>query len=491
MPAPGLVTLVGAGPGDPALLTRGGAEALGRAEVVVYDHLVHPRLLDLAPGASLIFAGKQAGRCALPQDQINALLIEHARAGRRVVRLKGGDPYVFGRGAEEAEALYAADVPFRVIPGVTAAVGASAYAGLAITHRDAASAVAFVTGHGDPATDGRVDWRALAAFPGTIVVYMGTARLAAICATLQAHGLDGATPSALVCRGTMPSQRVVQGTLAELAGLVAEAGVGAPGLLVVGRVVGRRGPLSWFERLPLFGRRVVLTRPDGDEAARSIEELGGEALLAPMVQIRPAEDQGPMDRAIGSISSNGWLVFTSPNGVRHFLSRLLELGHDLRSLGGVKLAAIGPSTAEALAAYHLRADLVPSTYRSESLAEVLAPLVVGKKVLLARADRGSSTLPDALGKVAEVQQVVVYRNVDAEAIPEAVARRLAEGSVDWVTLTSPAIASRFLDLMPVSSSPPRFACLSEAIAGVVRARGFDVQAVAVEATWAGLLACLK
>ena len=488
---PGLVTLVGAGPGDPALLTRGGADAMAAAEVVVYDHLVHPRLLDLAPGALKIFAGKQAGRCALPQGEMNALLIEHARAGRRVVRLKGGDPYVFGRGAEEAEALHAAGVPFRVVPGVTAAVGASAYAGLAITHRDAASAVAFVTGHGDPSAGGGVDWRALAAFPGTIVVYMGTARLAAICGSLAAHGLDGSTPAALVCRGTLPTQRVVEGTLADLAGRVAEAGVGAPALLVVGRVVARRGPLSWFERLPLFGRRVVVTRPEGEEAARSLEALGAEALLAPMVEIRPVEDPGPMDRAIAAIDTYDWLVFTSPNGVRHFLSRVFESGRDVRIFGDVKLAAIGPSTAEALLSYHLRADLVPGSYRSVSLAGALGPLVEGRRVLLARADRGRSTLPDELSKVARVEELVVYQSVDASAMPEEVSRRLAEGTVDWVTLTSPAIASRFLDLMPAPSRVPGFACLSEAIAGVVRGRGFAVGVVAGEATWESLLRVLR
>src|SRR5579864_539624 len=263
----GIVYLVGAGPGDPGLITRRGHEVLLRAEVVVYDHLVNPRLLDLAPaGVTRIFAGKKAGHSVLPQEEINALLVAHARAGRRVVRLKGGDPFVFGRGAEEAEYLNSRGVRFQVVPGVTAGVGVTTYAGLPITHREAASAVAFVTGHDDPeACPSRLDWSALARFPGTLVVYMGVTRLRSLCRVLIREGMNAATPAALVQSGTTARQRTVVASLDELPDLVAEACLGPPALLVIGEVVSRRAALSWFEHLPLFGQRIVVTRP-GDDA---------------------------------------------------------------------------------------------------------------------------------------------------------------------------------------------------------------------------------
>ena len=418
----GIVYLIGAGPGDPGLLTRAGAEALARADVVLYDQLVHPRLLELAPPSALrIFAGKQRGRCPIPQDEINRLLVDHARRGLTVARLKGGDPYVFGRGAEEAEYLHAAGVPFRVVPGVTAGVGATSYAGLPVTHREATSAVAFVTGHNDPATDpDRLDWSALARFPGTLVVYMGFRHHAAICAALIAGGRPPDEPAALVCSGATPSQRLIVATLADLPDRIAEAGdrVGSPALLVVGAVVGRREALAWYERLPLFGRRVLIARPAGeaDRSASDLEALGAEVLVAPTIEILPIEDPARVHRAIDRLGEFDWLVFTSANGVRHFLDHLEATGRDLRALGHLKLAAIGPSTAEELARSRLRADLVPSSSRSEGLADALVPLVDGRRVLLARADRGRALLRDRLAEVAHVEQVAVYRNADVETL---------------------------------------------------------------------------
>ncbi len=497
---PGSVALVGAGPGDPGLMTVRGAGVLARADVVVYDLLAAPRLLDLAPaGAERIFAGKCAGRCALDQDAINVLLLEHARAGRRVVRLKGGDPYVFGRGAEEAEFLTAAGVSVRIVPGVTAGVGVTAYAGLPITHRGDASAAAFVTGHDDPdASSSRIDWPALARFPGTLVVYMAVARLAAICNRLVLDGLDPGTPAALVQSGTTAAQRTISSTLADLPALVADAGLGPPGLLVVGPAVARREPLAWFERLPLFGRRIVVTRPAGpeaDRAAADLEALGAEALLAPTVAIRPLDDYDPLDDAIRRLGSFDWLAFTSPNGVDHLLDRLDALGLDLRALGHLKLAAIGPATADALGRARLRADLVPAEFRSEGLASAMLGPVAGRSVLLARADRGRTLLKDELERVARVEQVAVYRNVDAEAIPPAVADRLAAGTVDWITLTSSAIAERLHALLPDAARPHigraiRLASLSPVTTAAARRLGWDVAVEAEEFTWPGLLAAL-
>jgi len=494
----GVVYLVGAGPGDPGLLTRRGEAVLRRADVVVYDHLASSRLLELAPASALrVCAGKSIGHCTMPQDAINALLVEHALAGRTVVRLKGGDPYVFGRGAEEAEHLTRAGVPFQVVPGVTAAIGVTAYAGIPITHRDASSAVAFVTGHNDPggpSASKRLDWGALAAFPGTLVIYMGVTRLASLCKTLIQHGKPATTPAALVESGTLPRQRTVTGTLANLAERVAAAGIRPPALLVVGEVVSRRPSLCWFEDLPLFGQRIVVTRPveEDHRSATLLESLGAEVLAAPTVTIQELESYEALDEAIASLPAFDWLVFTSVHGVAAFLDRLDRLGHDTRALGSVKLAAIGPATAEALRRYHLRADLIPSSFRSEDLAEALIPQVRGGRVLLARADRGRTVLKETLEPICHVEQVAVYRNADAEALPEAVAARIEQGSVDWITLTSSAITERLYSLLSEVGRARvgheiRLASLSPITSETARRLGWSVAAEAQEYTWPGLV----
>ncbi len=494
----GIVYLVGAGPGDPGLLTRRGGEILARAEVIVYDHLASPRLLDLAPRDALrISAGKTIGHCTLSQAEINDVLVEHARLGRRVVRLKGGDPFVFGRGAEEAEHLRARGIPFLVVPGVTAALGATSYAGIPVTHRDAASAVAFVTGHDDPEVPGRLDWPALARFPGTLVVYMGVTRLRSLCRTLIREGKPPDTPAAMIQSGTLPGQRSVVATLATLPDRVAGAGLGPPALVVVGEVVARRPGLAWFERLPLFGRRIVVTRPadESDRSAGVLEALGAEVLAAPTVRILPLDDFGPLDDAIARLDSFDWLAFTSASGVRHFLDRLDARGLDLRALGRLKLAAIGPTTAEALARYRLRADLVPDSYRSEALAGAMAEQVAGRRVLLARADRGRTILKDELERVAEVEQVAVYRNADAEALPSDVLRRIEDGSVDWITVTSSAIADRLHGLLTDTARgrvgrEVRLASLSPVTSATVARLGWTVAAEAEVYTWDGLVGAI-
>ena len=498
----GTVYLVGAGPGDPGLLTCRGAEVLSRADVVIYDHLASPRLLDLAPAAALrICAGKSIGHMTLSQDAINTLLAEHARAGRRVARLKGGDPYVFGRGAEEAEHLRASGVRFEVVPGVTAGVGVTAYAGMPVTHRDDASAVAFVTGHNDPEAAGghqRLDWAALARFPGTLVIYMGVTRLPSLCRTLIRLGKAETTPAALVEAGTLARQRTVVGTLADLPERVAALGFGPPALLVIGTVVGRRPALRWFEDLPLFGQRILVTRP-AEEAARAaamLGALGAEALVAPTVEIRPLDDYAPLDRAIDGLRDFDWLVFTSANGVRHFLERLNARGRDLRALGHVQLAAIGPATAEALARWRLKADIVPDEHRSEALAEALGAHVAGRRVLLARADRGRTILKDELERSAQVVQVPVYQNADTSALPPAVTERLAEGSVDWITLTSSAITERLHALLPdstraaIETGTIRLASLSPVTSSTAQRLGWPIAAEAGTYTWDGLVRAL-
>ena len=502
---PGIVYLVGAGPGDPGLLTLRGADAVGRADVVVYDHLASTRLLDLAPPQAIrICAGKSSGHCTLQQDQINGLLLAHARAGRVVVRLKGGDPLVFGRGAEEAEHLARHGVPFQIVPGVTAGVGVTAYAGIPVTHRGQASAVAFVTGHGDPEAEpepgatrsdrSSLDWSALARFPGTLVVYMGVTHLSAICRTLLRHGKEGSTPAAVIQSGTVPAQRVIEGTLATIGSRARDREIEPPALLVVGAVVGRRSDMSWYESLPLFGQRIVVTRPidEGVRIAPGLEFLGAEVLLAPTVRIGPMADTGLLDDAIRRLPEFEWLVFTSGNGVRFFLERLLTLGGDMRTLGHLRLAAIGPTTAQALARYHLRSDLVPESYRSEDLAEVLASQAAGRRILLARADRGRALLKEELAKVADVHQVPVYQNADADTLPGPIVRRIDSGTVDWITLTSSAIAVRLHGLLPESARRlvgrrVRLATLSPVTSETVRGLGWEVAVEATVYTWDGLL----
>jgi uroporphyrinogen III methyltransferase/synthase len=502
----GMVYLVGAGPGDPGLLTRRGAAVLAQADVIVYDHLASARLLDLAAPTALRFcAGKSIGHCTLTQDEINALLVEHARLGRRVVRLKGGDPYVFGRGAEEAEHLRASGIPVHVVPGVTAAVGVCAYAGVPLTHRVDASAVAFVTGHDDPEAAGsgsglgsgpkhRLDWAALARFPGTLVVYMGVTHLPGLCRTLIKEGKSPTTPAALIASGTLAEQRTIVGTLADLAARVAQARLGPPALLVVGAVIGRRPALNWFEQLPLFGQRIVVTRPIGeaDHAAAELEALGAEVLVAPTVTILPPADFTSIDRAIAALDTFDWLVFTSANGVRYFLDRLESAGRDLRALGSLKLAAIGSATAEALNRFHLRADLVPDAFRSEDLAAALAPRVAGRRVLLARADRGRPLLLETLRPIAHVEQIAVYRNADATALPPAVIERLVAGSVDWITLTSSAITERLHALLPNDARRRvgreiRLVSLSPVTSAAAARLGWPVTAEAAVYTWPGLV----
>lgn len=496
--ATGRVDLVGAGPGDPGLITRRGAAILARADVVVYDHLVHPRLLDLAPRhALLVDVGKATGRhYRHHQDAIHQILIDHARAGKAVARLKGGDPFVFGRGGEEAQVLRQAGIPFAIVPGVTAGVGATAYAGVPITHRADASAVAFVTGHDDPASS-RLDWSALARFPGTLVIYMGMSRLPRLTQTLIDQGKPADTPALVTQWGSLPRQRVLTATLGSIAGQAEAAGLGPPALLVVGDVVRHRQALNWFEELPLFGRSILITRPIGDteDSAATLEALGAEVLTAPTVEILPLDrDQSlSLDRTLAEIESFDWIVFTSANGVRAMVDHLERLGKDLRALGQARLAAIGPGTADALKAFHLRPDLVPDRFDSDALAEALAPEVANRSVLLARADRGRDVLRERLKPLARrVEQAAVYRNADAASLPANVLERLSDGTVDWITLTSSAITRRLHTLLPHTvrsaiGGRVKLASISPITSETARGLGWTVHAEARDFTWNGLI----
>ena len=418
-----MVYLVGAGPGDPGLITAKGLALLRRAQVVVYDQLASPELLKCAPAdAEVIYVGKQAGAHALPQEGINKLLINRARAGLTVVRLKGGDPFVFGRGGEEAEALAAAGLPFEVIPGVTSAVAVPAYAGIPVTHRRYTTLVTFITGHEDPTKEASaIPWGALGQNPGTLVFLMGVKNMAENCRRLILAGRDPETPAAVVEKGATLAQRTVTGTLADIAARAREANVKPPAVLVVGGVVELRERLQWWETRPLWGRTVVVTR-SREQASRLVELLsaaGARCLEVPTIEIGPPDDLTPLDAALENISRYDWIVFTSANGVASFMARLFGQGKDVRALGRAKIAAIGPATAQALRAYGLAADVVPRTFQAEGLLEALTPYITpGTRILLARAQAAREALPQGLARLgAQVDVAPVYQARPPREIP--------------------------------------------------------------------------
>lgn len=493
---PGKVYLVGGGPGDPGLLSLKGRECLAKADVVLYDGLVNPLLLrhTEAHAERTCRSMGPDGR-VLNQEQINARLIADAQAGKTVVRLKGGDPFIFGRGSEEAAALAEAGIPFEVVPGVTAAVAAGEYAGISLTHRQHASAVAFITGHEDPTKPGSsIDYPNLAAFSGTLVFYMGLHRLPQIVESLIHSGKPADTPACVISRASTPLQRTVTAPLKDLPHAVAEAKLHAPSLIIVGECVTQREKISWFEHRPLFGQSIAITRPvhQADSAISQALELGAQPVLLPTIEILPPEDWAAVDQTLAQLSDYDWLIFTSANGVESLLRRLWSLGQDARSLGHLKIAAIGPATAETLHQFHLRADVVPDTFRAEALADALKPLVAGQRVLWAGANRGRDVLPTELEVAgAQVEKLVVYQNRDASEVPADTRELLEAGEVDWIALSSPSIARNLASLI----GPTAMAHLGErtcivTISPVTTAAaqevGLPIHAEATEYTWNGL-----
>jgi uroporphyrinogen III methyltransferase/synthase len=444
---PGVAYLVGAGPGDPGLLTVRAVELISTADLILHDRLIPPAALDHArEDAELVYVGKRPGQPSLDQAEIERRMIEGARAGRSVVRLKGGDPFVFGRGGEEAETLAAAGVEFEVVPGVTAGIAAPAYAGIPVTHREDASAVAFVTGHEDPDKDETaLDWEALARFPGTLVLYMGAGRLPEIAQRLEAGGRDPGEPAAAVERGTHPGQRTATATLAELPGVVAEAGLGAPAILLFGPVAARRETIAWLERRPLYGRRVVVTRARAQASglAATLRSLGAEVVELPAIRIEPRLDSAEVRDAIESLHSYALVCLTSPNGVRLLFEAMAAQGRDARALANATIAAIGPGTAAALAERGLIADVVPDRFVAEALVDALAEVEVGDRpVLVARAAEARDVLPDALReRGASVDVVALYETVAEEPDPEALE---AAQAADYVTFTSSSTVRNLL-----------------------------------------------
>jgi uroporphyrinogen III methyltransferase / synthase len=494
----GKVYLVGAGPGDPGLLTLKGKAALELADCVVYDFLAAAALLRFArPECEKIFVGKRGGGPRRPQEEVNKLLVAKARAGRKVVRLKGGDPFVFGRGGEEAEALVKGGIPFEVVPGITSGMAAPAYAGIPLTHRNLASSVCFAAGHEDAAKESSsVDWEGLAASAGTLVFFMGTRNLAAIARKLVECGRPAATPAAVIRWGTRPLQEVVTGTLADIAGRAAQ--IAPPTVIVVGEVVRLRDQLNWFERLPLFGKRIVVTRAREQAASfcETLESLGAEAVPIPTLEIRDPDSWEPLDTAIRNLGQFDYLLVTSANGVRNFLARLKTCGRDVRDLKGLAIGAIGPATAAEFARTGIRVDFVPQEYRAEGLLESLAGREVkGKAFLIPRAKVARDLVPRVLReRGARVEVLEAYQTV-VPAFQPGELQELLTPPPDALTFTSSSSVSHFAKLAGEESlsrllADAAIASIGPVTSATARKLGLRVDVEAAESTLAGLVRAL-
>ncbi|HTT77920.1 MAG TPA: uroporphyrinogen-III C-methyltransferase [Candidatus Binataceae bacterium] len=500
----GRVFLAGAGPGDPDLITLRGAELIRTADVIIYDNLVAYAALQLArDDAELIFAGKKGGAAGnVPQPEINRLLIEHAQRGRRVVRLKGGDPFIFGRGGEEAEALRAAGIEYEIVPGVTSAIAVPAFAGIPLTHRDHGSFVTILTGHLDPAKDveAAIPWTGLAQAAegrGTLVILMGTAQLRDNLDHLINRGMPPTTPAAAIQWGTTASQRSVAGTLANLAAKATQAGLGAPAVIVVGECAALGDQLGWYERMPLFGRRIIVTRAAGEAPGliERLRSLGAEAIGVPVIATAPPSSYALLDRAIAGLGSFDWIIFTSAKGVEAFMQRLRTLRRDIRELGNAAIAAIGPATAARVANYALTVAAMPTEYRAERLIDALTPQrIKGVRILIPRAETAREVLPEML-RAAGASEVVVapaYSTIRPKAKASDHLRSLLDAApIDLVTFTSPSTVKNWIELAGSAGKKFKAAVIGPITAEAARAHGLDVAVEALTYTVDGLVAAIE
>ncbi|MGI8633035.1 MAG: uroporphyrinogen-III C-methyltransferase [Solirubrobacterales bacterium] len=491
---PGTVYLVGAGPGDPGLVTVRARELVASADVILYDRLLPDGILrDARSDAELVYVGKAPGNVAMSQRDTELLMVEKAKAGHSVLRLKGGDPFVFGRGGEEAERLRAAGLTFEVVPGLTAGIAAPAYAGIPVTHRSDASAVALITGHEDPEKDElALDWKALAAFPGTLCFYMGVGNLPAIAERLIAEGRSPDEPAGVIRRGTHPDQETVTATLSTVADTVAEAALRPPAMICVGDVVARREAIRWFDERPLFGRRVVVTRARAQASTlvRRLQTLGAEVVEVPAIQIDPLIDSAEVADAIAAIGSYRLLCLTSANAVQLLFEALEAARADARSLGGVKVAAIGPGTAEALADRGIRADIVPPRFIAESLVETLVSEgLAGERTLIARAAEARDLLPDELRRHgATVDVVPLYRTLAGDPTDDQLA---AARKADFVTFTSSSTVRNYQTaLAGTVPEGPRVVSIGPVTSATAHELGIEVAAEAARHDIDGLLETL-
>jgi len=493
----GKVYLVGVGPGDPGLLTVRGAECLGRADLVLYDGLIHPAvLLRAADSAEMVCVSPPGpgGQGRWPQGEVNRRLVEAARQGRTVVRLKAGDPVVFGRAAEEREALRAAGIAFEVVPGVTAATAAAAYAEIPLTHAEQGSAVALVTGQESHLKTGEpLDYAALAGFPGTLVFYMGVESVAHWSQRLVAGGKPPNTPVLIVRRCSWPDQRTVRATLGTVAQAIQQGGLQRPAVIIVGPAAQLAPDESWFDRRPLRGLRVMVTRPrsQASELGEMITRWGADVVYQPAIAIADPPDWRPVDAALERLDQFDWLVFTSINAVRYFFDRLWRRGGDLRRLGSAKLAVIGPGTAGELARYGLAADVIPATYHADALAAALAGQARGRRFLLVRASRGRPVLADQLRQAdGHVEQIAAYSSIDVTSPDDELVGQMETGQIDWVTVTSSAIARALVGMFGRKLHRTRLASISPITSAVLRQLGFIPAAEARQYTMDGLVRAL-
>jgi uroporphyrinogen III methyltransferase / synthase len=497
----GKVALVGAGPGDEGLMTLHGKEWLERADVVIYDHLANERLLRFTrPETEFIYAGKKEGRVTLTQDQINALLIEKSKLGKTVVRLKGGDPFIFGRGGEETQALTEAGIPFVVVPGVTSPIGVAAYAGIPLTHRDFSSTLSIITGSNEQGReDEHIDWEKIASRSGTLIFLMGARKLKRITDNLMKYGKSPDTPIAVIQWGTTYRQKTWTGTLSTIVDIAAKENIKPPALTIVGEVVNLKPHTDWYETLPLFGKTLVITRPEEQSEAfmNGLLERGAEPFLFPVIKTVPPEDWQPLDDAIQILDGYDGLIFTSVNGVKFFMRRLKEKGKDIRELKGIRLYAIGSKTEQAVNALGISVDVVPEDFVAESLIESLKKEnIKGKKFLLPRATVARETLPDKLRAQGAVIDVApAYRTVRPQTDTQELTRRIKEGSVHAVTFTSSSTVTHFMELVGAVIQPQlakiAVACIGPVTAKTAEKAGLKVDIMAKEYTVDGLIAALE
>ncbi len=491
----GIVYLIGAGPGDPKLISLRGFELLQTADVVLYDYLVNPIIAACAPASAQLLCLGRHGRTRIwTQAEINRRMIAEASAGRIVVRLKGGDPNIFGRLAEEVNALREAGIDYEIVPGISAASAASAYAGVPLTSRCCSSGVAFVTGHElDEQTGSKLDFRAIAQFSGTLVVYMGVTTAAKWVAELLVHGKSPHTPVALVRRCSLPDQQVVHCVLSEVPDqLTPYSRFPPPVIAIIGAVAAADATIAVDRRRrqPLAGCSVLVTRPGdkGDPMSRQLEALGAMVLRQPVIQIQPLADSEALQAAVAGLGQFDWLVFVSAHGVRFFMESLIQQGHDARWMGDIKLAAIGPATAAELTRFGLRADLIPTMHRAEALADALQDLVAGQRVLLVRASRGRDLLFERLAaSAATIHQVAAYASVDVAQVDPRVKELLNDGQIDWVVAMSSASAQSLVNLFGESLKKTQIASLSPITSATLREAGLEPAVEAAQHTSDGLI----
>lgn len=493
----GTVCLAGAGPGDPGLCTCRTLEWIRRADAIVYDRLVSPRLIALArPDAELIYVGKASSRHTMRQEEINALLVKLARENKAVLRLKGGDPFVFGRGGEEALTLREQGIAFEIVPGITSAVAVAAYAGIPVTHRGIATSFAVFTGHEDPdKTESGLQWDKLTTAADTLVFLMGVENLPHITAQLVANGLPEDTPAAVIQWGTTPQQRTLVTTVGRAVADVEEQGLTPPAIFLVGEVVTLRERLRWFDARPLFGRRILVTRAR-EQASRltaGLEAAGAQCVEAPAIRIVEPDSYEPLDRAIRELDRYSWVVFTSANGVEAFFRRLQAAGLDSRRLGRAGVAAIGSETAAALKGKGILADIVPAEFRAEAVVEAMLPrLGTGDRILIPRAEQARDVLPRDLARSgADIEVVTAYRTVAGGADGEELAAMLADGRIDVVTFTSSSTVTNLLGLLGERGrallAGTRIACIGPVTADTCREQGLNPDIIAAEYTIQGLI----